>query len=87
MIRTALSFFVSGLVLALAVVVARQQARNYERAAELDRLQTEAQWLERECTELSADLQRLEFACEAEIEQTAIARAAKGRSELARGQE
>ncbi len=87
MIRNALSFFVSGLVLALAALVAKQQAANHARAAELDRLQTEAQWFERECTELSADLQRLEFACEGEMEQTAIGRAPKERVELARGQE
>ena len=61
MIRAALSFFVSGLVLVLAVFTARQQAENYDSAAELDRLQSEAEWYVRECTELRAELDRYEF--------------------------
>ena len=61
MIRAALSFFVSGLVLVLAVFTAWQQAQNYDRAAELDRLQSEAEWYVRECTELRAELDRFEF--------------------------
>jgi hypothetical protein len=60
-IRAALSFFVSGLVLVLAGFTARQQAENYDRAAELDRLQSEAEWYVRECTELRAELDRYEF--------------------------
>jgi hypothetical protein len=60
-IRAVLSFFVSGLVLVLAGFTARQQAENYDRAAELDRLQSEAEWYVRECTELRAELDRFEF--------------------------
>ena len=70
MIRTWLAFFVSGLVLALALYTAWQQAENYARAAELDRLQMESEWFERQCTELRAELERFEFASSAGIGET-----------------
>jgi hypothetical protein len=60
--RLVLALSISSAVLALGLVVAWVQSRNYARAAELDSLQRESQWYERRSSGLRAQIERMEFA-------------------------
>jgi hypothetical protein len=59
--RIVLAFFVSGLVLATALVAAWVQSNNFRRAARLDDLQLESQWYLRRISLLREDLERSAF--------------------------
>jgi len=60
--RLVLSFSVASAVLAVGLSAAFVQSRNFERAADLDRLQRESNWYLRRSTGLRARTQRMDFA-------------------------
>ena len=61
MIRTWLSFSVSGLVLAAGIYTACVQSENFARAAELHELQLDSEWYLRRATQLRAELEGERF--------------------------
>ena len=61
MIRLALSFSISSAVLALGLVAAWIQSKNYARAADMDWMQEQCEWYRRRCSGLEAELARFEL--------------------------
>lgn len=68
MTRTALSFLVSGLLLAGGGVTAWLQSHNFDRAARLDRAHVMTEWYERQIGQHRVRIERFEF--ESELDQT-----------------
>lgn len=66
MIRAALSVTLCAAALAVGAGTASIQVRNYEGAAELDRLTRESEWNLRRCSGLRVELERFEFDLAAE---------------------
>ena len=61
MIRTWLSFSISGLVLLVGTYAACVQSDNFARAARLHELQLESDWYVRRATQLRVELERERF--------------------------
>ena len=61
MTRMILSFFISGLVLALGMLTAFVQSANFRCAAQLDEMQLESQWYLRRVSLLREQIERNEF--------------------------
>ncbi len=66
MTRFSLGAALWGGVLALGAVTALVQGRNFQDAAELDRLVDETEWNLRRCSGLTSELARFEFELSAE---------------------
>jgi hypothetical protein len=66
LIRRALALCLSVSTFAAGAYTSTVQVDNFGAAAELDRLSQEAEWNARQCSEMRVELERFEFALEAE---------------------
>ncbi|MDA1264398.1 MAG: hypothetical protein O2816_04890 [Planctomycetota bacterium] len=62
MTRLVLAVLLASAVLGVGLYAASVQSRNYQRGAELDRLQRESEWHLRQSSGLRAQIERMDFA-------------------------